>query len=299
MTGASGFVGRRLVARADPTTYHRICCLTRREAPLSHDSAHPHPVEYVRGDVTDSASYAGSLSGIDIVTHLAAVTGKAKRCDYFRVNTGGTKLLLEQCRLAGVRRFVYVSSIAAGFQHTSAYHYAHSKLEAEEAVRASGLNYVIVRPTLVFGRGSAVWQNLLRLTSGFATPMFGNGRVTVQPIYIDDLVDCMLAIMAEPELPNQIFEIGGPDVLTFEELIRRIHQAYRMKDAHLIHLPVWTLIAVLSRLERVGFTALPVTAGHLAAFVNDSAAQPDPTLARYVARMTTLDEMLHLLDPNA
>ena len=298
VTGGTGFVGRRLIARADPTTYHKICCLTRCKAPLSNDGANPHPVEYVRGDVTEPASYADALSGIETVTHLAAVTGKAKRRDYFRVNTEGTKILLEQCRLAGVQRFVYVSSIAAGFRHASAYHYAHSKLEAEEAVRASGLNYVIVRPTLVFGRDSAVWQSLLRLTSGFVTPVFGNGRVRVQPIYVDDLVDCILAMVAEPELPNHTFNVGGPDVLTFEDLIRRIHKAHRMKDPHLIHLPVWTLIAVLSRLERVAFAALPVTAGQLATFVNDSTVRPDPGLARYVARMTTLDEMLRLLIPN-
>ena len=88
-------------------------------------------------------------------------------------------------------------------------------------------------------------------------------------------------------------------MLTFDELVRKIHWTYHAKNARIIHLPVKTLIAILSRLERAAFRVLPVTAGQLAAFVNDSVARHDPSLAPYVGHRTGVDDMLRLLEPNA
>lgn len=299
VTGATGFIGQRLMARMDPADYSRIRCLTRRTPPDPGDNRFPPQVEWVHGTLNGADACADAFSGIDCVVHLAAVTGQARRDEYFRVNVDGTQALLEHCKRADVSRFLYVSSIAAGFREASAYHYAHSKARAEEAVRDSGLDYIIVRPTMVFGRGSAVWHNVMRLATGALTPLFGDGRVKVQPVYVDDLADCLLALAGAARPANRTIDVGGPDVLTFEQLLRRIHQASRARDARVIHLPVRPLIATLAVLERLGVTALPVTAGQLAAFVNDSLARPDPDVARHVERMTTIDEMLRLLVPHA
>ena len=299
VTGATGFIGQRLMARMDPADYSRILCLTRRTPPDPGDGRFSPQIEWVHGTLNGADAYADALSGIDCVVHLAAVTGKARRDEYFRVNSDGTQVLLEHCKRADVSRFLYVSSIAAGFHEASAYHYAHSKARAEEAVRDSGLDYVIVRPTMVFGRGSAVWHTLMRLATSAFTPLFGDGRVKVQPVYVDDLADCLLALAGAPRPANRTIDVGGPDVLTFEQLLRRMHRAYRARDTRIIHLPVRPLIATLAVLERIGVTALPVTAGQLAAFVNDSVARPDADVARHVERMTTIDEMLRLLEPHA
>ena len=299
VTGATGFIGQRLMARMDPADYSRIRCLTRRTPPGPDDGRFPLSIEWIQGTLNGADAYADALSDIDCVVHLAAVTGNARRDDYFRVNSDGTQVLLEHCKRADVSRFLYVSSVAAGFRDASAYHYARSKVHAEEAVRDSGLDYIIVRPTMVFGRGSAVWDNLRRLATGALTPVFGDGRVKVQPVYVDDLVDCLLALAGAPRAVNRTVDVGGPDVLTVEQLLKRIHQAYRARDARVIHLPVRPVIATLAVLERLGVTALPVTAGQLAAFVNDSVARPDPDVARHVEHMTTIDEMLRLLVPHA
>ena len=299
ITGATGFVGRRLLARLDPTRYHRVCCLTRTAAPSLERRARDLPIEIIRGSVNDASTYAASLSGIDVVVHLAAVTGSARARDYHRVNAEGTRTLLDHCARAGMPRFVFVSSIAATYRHTTGYHYAHSKQRAEDAVRQSGLAYVIVRPTMVFGRESAAWRGLARLVLGGVTPLFGRGTVKVQPIYVDDLVDSLRAMVDDRSLTRHVFDLGGPDTLTMEDLLRRIHQAFRATEPRVIHLPVRPLIAILSLVEPVARTALPVTAGQLAAFVNDSSTEPNPDLGPYIDRLHTLDEMLQLLHPHA
>ena len=135
ITGASGFIGRHLLARLIPQRYDHIYCLTRSE------SRNPKPVHQVnltwlRGSLFDSDRYE-QLPGFKSVSvvHLAAATGKAPAGQYFSVNRDGTRHLLECCRERQVKNFLYVSSIAAKYRDKSHYDYAQSKLEGEEIVR--------------------------------------------------------------------------------------------------------------------------------------------------------------------
>jgi NADH dehydrogenase len=244
------------------------------------------------GSLEEPGSYADALGGADTVVHLAAVTGKARRPDYFKVNVGGTRTLLEQCRRHGSPRFVHVSSIAAGFENAPAYHYAASKRQAEESVRESSLPHVIVRPTVVLGAGSPVLQALARLAAAPVVPVFGDGRARVQPILVEDLADCLVDLVRGLGPTNETVDLGGPDVVPFETLLLTIRRALGRRPAPVVHLPVGAAIAVLSALEPVAFPILPVTAGQLSAFVNDSVARRSAFLDQRLARMAPLEAMM-------
>ena len=157
VTGGSGYIGRHLLRSLDSHRYSKIVYLSRA-APASAPSG-----EVIRADLLEGSAYAEALKGCDTVLHMAAVTGKSRPAEYFRVNREGTRMLIGECCRAGVRRFIYVSTIAVKFRDQHRYYYAQSKCQAEELVRSSGLQYTIVRPTMVMGKGAAVMEGLSRL----------------------------------------------------------------------------------------------------------------------------------------
>ena len=148
LTGATGFIGRRLLPALDAERVGPVHCLVRGPVKLAA-GAH-----LVTGDLLDPSSYAAALAECDTVVHLAALTGKASFKEHRRVNVKGTAALLEACREVGVKRFIHVSTIAVTYPDQDVYAYAQTKTEAEELVRVSRLDFAIVRPTIVLGPGS-------------------------------------------------------------------------------------------------------------------------------------------------
>lgn len=226
---------------------------------------------------------------------MAAVTGKARPAEYASVNVDGTRALVEACVDAGVSRFVLVSSIAATFRNTSVYHYAASKQGAEAIVRGSGLEYAIVRPTIVFGRESPIWRKLRALAGLPVMPIFGNGLARVQPIHVDDVVAFLLSMIEAPTLPNRPIDLGGPESLTFERLLRKIRRLLRGSDSRVVRIPVAPIITMLAVVESSLYPVLPVTAGQLSAFVTDSVAADDPLVTDRHCGMLAIDDMLRTL----
>jgi nucleoside-diphosphate-sugar epimerase len=294
LTGGTGFIGRQLLARLAREDAHSVRCLSRRTS-LSTEKVDAG-VEVVTGDLREPESYREALRGCDVVVHLAGVTGKARRAEYFATNEGGTRALLDACRRASVRRVIFASSIAATYQDKTAYPYAQSKQRAEQAVSDSGLNYLIVRPTIVLGRGSMIWNKLVTLAGLSVTPILGDGHVRVQPIYVDDLATFLLSMIAISDFPDCAVDLGGPDVVTFEDLLRKIRRALTGRNSTVVHLPVRGTIALLAWMERwLNPNLLPVTAGQLSAFVNDSVAVEHSLVTDKRRGMKTIDEMLTLL----
>jgi nucleoside-diphosphate-sugar epimerase len=292
LTGGTGFIGRRLLARIAEERSYRLRTLTRRvdRSNRAHDR-----LEVVAGDLLEPATYAKALGGIDTVLHLAATTGRAAPRDYFEVNVRGTGALLDACARAGVRRIVYVSSIAATYPDKTAYYYAQSKQMAEEVVRKSGLNYLIVRPTIVLGSDSPVWRSLRTLAGLPVMPLFGDGSARVQPIDVDDVVTLLTSMMGMTRLPDAAVDLGGRDVVTFLALLKRIRRRLRGRDSGIVQVPVNQIIGLLAGAERWARPFLPVTAGQLSAFVNDSVAGHDTLVTNNVPGMRGIDEMLDRL----
>jgi len=285
VTGAGGYLGRRVLALADQAHDGRIVCLSRSGQPV------PNASETIGGDLLDGESYASALKTCETVLHLAAATGKNPPAEYFRVNREGTRILLEQCRKAGVKRILHVSTIAVKFPHIEHYYYAQSKLQAEALVRESGLEYCIVRPTMIFGKGAPVLEGLSRLAGAPVVPLFGGGRAIVQPVFVDDLAKGLLSLLRASRFDGQTIDSGGPDVMTMKDLLVEIRQTVYGKPARLLPIPVGPLSAVLAILEKFMLPLLPVTAGQLTSFTSDgTAGTPHPG----AGRMTTVREILRM-----
>jgi NADH dehydrogenase len=294
-TGVSGFIGRALLARLAPRRVPdgkaerptRIVGLSRNVTAMSQPN-----VELVRGDLDDPRSYAEHLEGVGVVLHAAAATGKRRPEEYERVNVEGTRKLLEACRRAGVGHFRYVSSIAAGYPDLERYPYGRSKRAAEELVRSSGLGWSILRPTIVLGRRSALWESLRALACLPLIPVFGSGAAEVQPIHVDDLCDLLADWTFDEALEGETLEAGGPEALPIEELLRRIRAAVKGGRGRVVHLPLAPTLGLLRGLEGPLFGVLPLTAGQLYAFAYDSTAAPNALLARHQAGMRGVDALI-------
>lgn len=292
LTGASGFVGRCLLRRIAPVGFSRIVCLLRHPEMLAEEFQDRPEVEWIGGDLLSPKSYAEALAGCDTVLHLAAVTGKARPAEYFRVNRDGTKVLLEQCRAEKVRNVLLVSSIAVKFADLRRYYYAQSKQQAEAAVAASGMRYTIVRPTAILGPGSPIAASLGKLACLPVIPVFGDGTAKLQPIHVENLVDCLLTLVQEEAFANETLELGGPEIIAIEELLRRLRRARGCGEGRVIHLPLRIVQGVLGLLEGLLFPVLPITAGQLAMFGNDGMATPTDYGQHLVGRLKSVDEML-------
>ena len=275
ITGADGFLGRSVAGRLSARGVQPVT-LARKEG----------------ADILSPRSYADSLKGCHTVVHLAALTGKRAPSDYFRVNRDGTGVLLTEAARAGVQRFIFVSSIAAKFQDQSHYPYAQSKLQAEELVRTSNIPWTIVRPTMIFGKGSPVLAGLARLASLPVIPLFGDGKVRVQPVDVGDLAEVLIAILDDEMLESCTLEIGGPEVVTMENLMQSIRVAKLGQEGKVMHLPIGPIAACLALMEPLLRPVLPFTAGQLASFRNEGAAAPDPWIERHRPGLKTIKEML-------
>jgi len=166
-----------------------------------------------------------------------------------------------------------MSTIAATFPDRRHYPYAESKARAENAVRTSGLAHVIVRPTIVLGSGAPAWTGLRALTRGAFIIVPGAGRAVMQPIDVADLAASVAQIVERFPLSDTIVELGGPERVTVETLLRGISRRGGAGSPRLVHVPLGPLVRLLSWLEPLLLPVLPVTAGQLSAFCYDSTAR--------------------------
>jgi NADH dehydrogenase len=289
LTGAGGFLGSHVLKRLSEDRNRNVICLIRGKMP---DSAPPN-VRYISGDLLRPQGYADALSGCDTVLHMAAATGKHSPEEYMRVNRDGTAALIQQSRQSGVSRFIFVSSVAAKFRDQFRYYYAQSKQEAEAIVAASGLRWTIIRPAMILGKNSAVLDNLAKLSALPVLPIFGDGRVPVQPVFVDDLAECLIALVESKEdLQAATVEIGGPEVLSIEDLLQRIRSTSGKSAAPVLHLPVNAIARLIGWMEPFLLPLLPFTAGQLASFSNPGTTVPHSWVARRQKQMTPVSEML-------
>jgi NADH dehydrogenase len=276
VTGCSGFVGRRLLPRLTASGVKEIVCLSR-SGELPHGvAAGDASLRCVRGNLTEPASYAPDLAKCECVVHLAAATGKATREEHFRTNLEGTRALLEAAKQAGVKKFLFVSSIAAKFPDKTNYWYAQAKAQAEELVRQSGLAHTILRPTMIFGPAAPVLEGMAKLALLPVTPMFGNGRTPVQPIHVDDVAGCISDILERDAFHGETIEIGGPEKLSIEKMLARIRESRGGGAMRAVHMPLGIVVPILRMLEPVAYKFLPFTLGQLATFRNDGTIRENP-----------------------
>ena len=273
ITGATGLVGTALLQRLNPAQFGQIRLLQRRRLGPQDSRVQADNLSAVYGSLEDPSSYSAAVTDRTVVVHLAAQTGNAPAREHDRLNRQATEDLLEVALARGAVGFLYVSTIAVTFGNRRGYPYAEAKARAEQAVGGSGVPYAIVRPTMVFGPDAPVWLALSGLAKRSLVPVPGNGRIRVQPIWVDDLADTLVRITRQSRFLGETLELGGVDTVTMDELLGRMQQALRgTTRPRLTHIPVRPLIPILHLMEAVLPFQPPATAGQLYSFLNDGAA---------------------------
>jgi len=234
VTGATGFVGPK-VANAIVDAGHEVRVLERK--PGSWSKAGVRCQEAVQGDMTDPQSLERAAAGRDVVVHLVAIR-QGRPEQFKRVMIDGTRSLVAAAENAGIKRFVLMSALGTTDETKDLVPYYGAKWQQEKDVEASGLEYVIFRPSFVFGREGGIlptFRKLAKLTP--VTPITGSGSQRIQPIWIDDVGAYFAGAVAKPEAANRLFELGGPDTVSWNEFWERLKKVLGVRRPS-VHVPM-------------------------------------------------------------
>jgi uncharacterized protein YbjT (DUF2867 family) len=248
VTGANGFVGRNLVKRLRQEGM-KVRAVVR--TPAKAQALADLGAEVVPGDINDLPSLMAAAAGCDRVVHLVGIIQEAPGVTFKGVHVDGTRNLLEAVKKAGVRHFIYQSALGTRPNAKSRYH--RTKWEAEELVRASGIPFTILRPSLIYGAGDLFTirlSEMIRLSP--VLPVIGSGRSRIQPIFIDDVVECIRKIVTSDSCLNEMYEIGGPEQLTYEAVTKTIAEVMGVNHPT-VHMPMF----FMRTMARVAETLLP------------------------------------------
>ena len=257
IAGASGFVGGHLID-AVLKDGHKLRCLARAEK--SQKLLEQKGIEVIPGDITETETLAGALDGIDFVIHLVGIMEEKGAATFERVHVEGTKNLVNEAKKSGVKHFFYQSALGADKGSWSGY--LKTKAEAEEIVKASGIPYTIFRPSLIIGQWDGFTKKLMDLIKmSPVIPIPGDGKSKFQPVYINDWVKCMLKVVSSPESFRGTFDIGGLQQLTYNEIVRTLADAMKVKKT-IVHVPMG-LMKFGALLAEKTIPLLPVTSDQL------------------------------------
>ncbi len=233
VTGANGFVGHHLVPRL--LERDRVRALVRRGADTARLPA--RKIDIAVGNVTDPDSLRTAMDGIDAVVHLVAVPLEKYRGAFQAINVDGTRKVVQAATGAGVERFIHLSALGAG--NDPRYPYTYSKWLGEEAVRASGIAYTIFRPSAMFGEGDGFFSAMAGLMklSPIIFPSPGDGKTLFQPLWIQDLATCVVKSLDDAHTISQTLELGGPEHLSYDAIVRAIADALGTRRA-VVHVPI-------------------------------------------------------------
>jgi uncharacterized protein YbjT (DUF2867 family) len=233
MTGATGFVGAETLRQA-LSAGHEVIALTRRPQGVLEG------VTWIEGDLFDDAALDALVAEAQIVLHIAGVVNAPDRARFESGNGRGTANVIAAMHRMGVRRLVHVSSLAAREPGLS--DYCWSKALAEEHVRASGLEWAIVRPPAVYGPGDTEFRELFRAASWGVLPVPPKGRASL--IHVEDLAGLLLAVSGVEHLHGKLYEAddGTPGGLSHADLAAAFGRALGRK-VRALPLPRWVLMS--------------------------------------------------------
>ena len=286
VTGGTGFVGPKVVhaLRAQELD---VRCLVRK--PGHARTLKAWGCEVVQGDVTDAESVRRAAEGCEAAVHLVAIIA-GSRADFDRVMTGGTQNVVAAAKAADVRRFVLMSALGVSEQTRTLVPYYEAKWAMEEAVRESGLEHVIFRPSFVFGRDGGVLPTFVRQVRWSpVTPVLGSGERQLQPIWVEDVAAFFAAAIDLPAA-NRTFDLVGPDRVTWNELYERIAKALGKRRAR-VNVPFGLVRPAAALAERL--PKPPITRDQIKMLeAGDNVCDNGPALEAFGLGVLSLDEQL-------
>ncbi|MFM7718499.1 MAG: NAD(P)H-binding protein [Actinomycetota bacterium] len=290
VAGGSGFIGsavvRRLVARGD-----RVRVMTAHPG-RSADRIRAAGAEPVEGDLLRAETLRPALEGAEVVVQSLSfpsfpVEKPSRKWTFTEFEHHGTERLVTAAKEAGARRYVYVSGVGVAPDARFVWHRA--KWAGERAILASGVPATIIRPSWAFGEHDAALNRFVTLVKRFQfVPQIGNGRQRINPVWVEDIA-AVAERAAAPDAPSGVFEIGGPEVLTMHEILRRMLEVMGRRR------PIVPIPAVLPKAAGAVLRYLPMPPLSPSAvdfLLCDAVADTTDLLARFPMRLTPLREGL-------
>jgi NADH dehydrogenase len=299
VTGASGFVGSHLLPELLAAGHHVVALVRTpragdvvvRRVPVALAAN----LELRSGDVLAPDTLVPALAGIDAVVHLVAIPrdwngGK----DLLRVNLGGTQNVIAAMRQAGIRRLVHLGAMAV--EDRAELHYARSKSRAEQAVRSSGLEWTILKPSLQFGPRDGFFNlvaDLVRIPAPLV-PVPGNGRSRFQPIHSGDVARCVRLALGRPATIGMAYDLGGPRYWTYREITEAVTRAVGRRRV-VVSVPVPLIRLVAGAAEALRLRFFPVATDQLRQLASDNIGPLDCVQRAFGFVPRTMEGELHYL----
>ena len=220
ITGATGYIGRHLVARL-VAQGERPRCLVR-DVSRAKRILPADKVELVEGATTSPDSLGAAVQGVDTIVHAAFLTADRKQStgnEYEKTNVQGTANLIKVAKKAGVKRIIEIGGL--GTKPDKPGSYMQGRYLAEKMLKESGLDWTIIQPSVLFGKNAPFTKGLADLIrTSPVVPLIGGGKTMFQPIYVEDVVTVLIKVLEDPTgTTNRTYTIGGPVYYSFTQII--------------------------------------------------------------------------------
>lgn len=231
ITGATGSLGQKIITSLQHFD-HQLKVLVRTS---SDDKVFNPKVELVTGDLLNENSLLTATKNIELVIHMAAISHTNNWRLYYQVNTEGTKKLIHACEANRAQKFIFISSRTASKDGGA---YAHSKLLAEQELQKSRLDWVILRPSEIYGGGEneAIAKLIRTIQHNQIVPVVG-GEFLLSPVFIEDIIETIITIIQKGIYNRKIYTLAGPEELTYSELVDRLSTFLGVKKLK-IYVPI-------------------------------------------------------------
>jgi uncharacterized protein YbjT (DUF2867 family) len=273
LTGATGFVGSHMLPRL-LRDGHQLRALVRNRGALCTKNLPANSLEEVEGGI-NSSSIAAKIAGCDAIVNLVGIIYEHGTATFEAIHHRGTRNLAEAACQNGVKRFVQMSALGARPTNASPYH--TTKFAAEEEVRRSGTPFVVLRPSLIFGPGSAFVEQMIKVmrSAPVFRPIPGTGEYRFRPVHVDDVVECFVQSLTNPEAMGKTIDVVGGEELTLNQISDEIAVCFGVKKRPL-HIPISLMKTAAAILSRLPVQQPPVTSVQIRMLQEGSSADPAP-----------------------
>jgi uncharacterized protein YbjT (DUF2867 family) len=268
--GGSGFIGRYVVKRLAQQGYIvRVAVRDPEAALFLKPMGSVGQVVPLYASVTNEATVHRAIEGAEIVVNLVGVLTESRKASFQAIHTGGSERIARIAATAGVERLIQISAIGADPASRSVY--ASTKGKAEQAVLAAFPGATILRPSLVFGIEDKFFNRFAEIARMAPFMPVICGDTKMQPVFVGDVADAVMAALESPETKGKIFELGGPRVWTFREILAFILKETR-RHKRLVDIPMWIARMQACILQHV--PGKPLTPDQLLMLAKDNVVSP-------------------------
>ncbi len=244
--GGSGFVGRSVVQRlAKKGALVRVACRNPEAAASLRPMGFVGQITPIFCDIRAPLSVLRALQGANAAINLVGILFESSTQKFSKLHEEGAKTIATTCKAQGVDTLIHVSALSPDESNES--HYGRTKLMGEKAVRSEFKNAIVLRPSVIFGPDDQFLNKFASLACmSPILPLIGGGHTRLQPVYVGDVADALIQCLEDEKKRGHIFELGGPKIYTFKELLEWLLREIK-RDKILLPLP-FPLAQVVGRI---------------------------------------------------